>query len=365
MLQTTAWKDFRPFTVFKKVAESCSVKSFYLRPKGGGELPTFRPGQYVNIKLNIPDQLIPTLRSYTLSNNPTNTDYYRLSIKRELPPVEAPGAPPGSSSNFMHDHVKEGSEVLLSAPTGQFVLRPEGKGPVVFLAGGIGCTPLISMLTAVADTKSTRKAWFIHGDRNSSEIAFSNQLVKLAAEHKNIHVHIRYSRPEASCRFGHDYQSAGHVDMRLIRTLIPGPEPQFFLCGSLPFMRSLYQGLIKWGVDPFQINYEFFGQATNLLEENSTSQTTIENTVEHFEVVFQRSGVTANWSTTTGSILDLAEANHIKPDFICRSGTCQTCLSRVVHGTFAYFNESVIPPDGPNDILICSAHPTSDIVLDI
>ena len=153
--------------------------------------------------------------------------------------------------------------------------------------------------------------------------------------------------------------------MRLIRTLIPGPEPQFVLCGSIPFMRSLYQGLIEWGVDPFQINYEFFGQASNLLEESSTPQTTIDNTLEHFEVVFQRSGVTANWSTTTGSILDLAEANHIKPDFICRSGMCQTCLSRVVHGTFAYFNESVIPPEGANDILICSAHPTSDIVLDI
>ena len=365
MVQTPARRGFRPFIVIQKVVESNLVTSFYLKPKGGGELPTFRPGQSVNIKLNIPDQLIPTLRSYTLSNSPSHSDYYRLSIKRELPPVNAPGAPPGTSSNFMHDHVKEGSEVLLSAPTGEFVLRPEGKGPVVFLAGGIGCTPLISMLTAVADTRSTRKVWFIHGDRNSYENAFGKQLIKLAAAHKNIHVHIRYSRPEANCRLGHDYHSAGHVDMELIRTLIPGPEPQFFLCGGTPFMRSLYQGLIAWGVDPFQINYEFFGQASNLLEESSTSQTTIKNVVEHFEVTFQRSGVKANWSTTTGSILDLAEANDINPDFICRSGMCQTCLRRVVQGTFAYFNEGVIPPKGADDILICSAHPTSDMVLDI
>ena len=130
-------------------------------------------------------------------------------------------------------------------------------------------------------------------------------------------------------------------------------------------MRSLYQGLTTWGVDPFQINYEFFGQASNLLEESLTSQTTIDNTTQQFEVTFQRSGIKANWSPTSGSILDFAEANDIKPDFICRSGMCQTCLSRVVQGTFSYFNKDVIPPEGTNDILICSAHPTSDIVLDI
>jgi len=130
-------------------------------------------------------------------------------------------------------------------------------------------------------------------------------------------------------------------------------------------MRSLYQSLIAWGVDPFQINYEFFGQASNLLEANSTSQTTIGNASEYFKVTFQRSGVKASWSSTSGSILDLAESNGINPDFICRSGMCQTCLSRVVHGAFTYFNEGVVPPEEANDILICSAHPTSDIVLDI
>ncbi|MBM09893.1 MAG: oxidoreductase [Magnetovibrio sp.] len=365
MAQEPAWKGFRPFIVDRKVAESDIVTSFYLKPEDGDHLPPFRPGQFVNIKLDVPGQNTPILRSYTLSNSPANNDHYRLSIKRESPPTKAPHVPPGTSSNYLHDYVNMGSSILLAPPSGDFVLRPEAKGAVVFLAGGIGCTPLISMLTSIADTNSTRDVWFIHGSRNSREHAFGKHARLLANKNKNINVHIRYSKPGSGCRLGSDFDSSGHVDINLLQTLLPGTEPQFFLCGSIPFMRSLYQGLISWGVDPFQINYEFFGPATNLLEENTLSERVPTNTADSFEVIFQRSGKKANWSSASGSILELAEATNVNPDFICRSGMCQTCLSRVITGTYTYFKEGVIAPENTNDILICSSHPTSDIVLDI
>ena len=365
MSQPPAWKGYRAFIVTSKVAESETVVSFYLHPEDGGALPTFRPGQSIGIKLEVPDQVAPIMRSYTLSNSPANDSHYRLSIKREPAPFDKPDVPPGASSNFMHDHVYKGSMVQLRAPGGDFVLRPEGKGPVVLLAGGIGCTPLISMLGAMADAGPARDVWFIHGVRNGREHAFGEYVRKLSDAHHNIRSHIRYSRPDESDQAGQDFDSTGHVDMKLLKDFLPGSTPQFFLCGGTSFMRSLYQGLTKWGVDPFQINYEFFGPASELTNESSTAKRAEADSSETFEVTFKRCGVSATWSPAAGSILELAEANNINPDFICREGMCQTCLSQVIEGSFDYLNDGVVPPDDDNSILICSSRPTSDLVLDM
>ena len=159
MSQQPAWEGYRPFVVVRKVPESATVTSFYLEPQDGAALAPFKAGQFIGLKIDVPGQFVPVMRSYTLSDSPACTDHYRLSIKREPAPADNPDAPAGAASNFMHDHVEEGTVLQLRAPGGQFVLRPEGKGPVVLLAGGIGCTPLISMLNAVADAGSTRDIW--------------------------------------------------------------------------------------------------------------------------------------------------------------------------------------------------------------
>jgi len=369
MSQPPAWDGHRRFRVIRKVPESGTVTSFYLAPEDGGALAPFRPGQHVGIKLDVPGQLVPVMRSYTLSDSPAQADHYRLSIKREPAPADAPDAEPGLASNFMHDRVGEGAVVELLAPGGDFVLRPEGKGPVVLLAGGIGCTPLVSMLAAIADAGSGRDVWFIHGVRNGAEQAFGDFVRGLAAAHPNIHVHLRYSRPGADDVEGRDYDSTGHVDMELLQSLLPGPSPQFFLCGAVPFMKSLYQGLVGWGVDPFQINYEFFGPASELTGEAAAPATPepVPGAAadEVHKVTFRRSGVELLWTPTAGSLLDLAEANGVMADFVCREGRCHSCLQHVADGGFTYFRDGVFPPMSDDEILICSARPTSDLVLDL
>jgi ferredoxin-NADP reductase len=364
MTETPAWDGYRAFVVTEKVAESETVASFYLKPEDGGALPAFRPGQYIGVKLDVPGEIVPVMRSYTLSDSPARLDHYRLSIKREPAPAEAADAPPGAASNFMHDHVEVGSVLQLRAPGGDFVLRAEGKGPVVLLAGGIGCTPVLSMLTAVADSGSARDVWFVQGVRNGAEHAFGEHVRALAAAHPNIHVHVRYSRPGPADVEGRDYDSVGHIDVELLRRLGIGTGPQFYMCGSTPFMQALYKGLIDWGVDAFQINYEFFGAACDLFGRDQPKPQA-EDTGESHQVTFKASGVTVTWTPASGSILDLAEASGVKAASSCRSGICHTCLARVVEGGFAYTHDEIIPPAGDDELLICSARPTGDLVLDV
>lgn len=364
MTETPAWDGYRAFVVARREAESDSVTSFYLTPEDGAALPAFRPGQFIGLKLDVPGEIVPVMRSYTLSDGPARRDHYRLSIKREPAPADAPGAPAGAASGYMHDHAAVGTVLQLRAPGGDFVLRPEGKGPVVLLAGGIGCTPLISMLNAVVDAGAARDVWFVHGVRDGAEHAFGEAVRALGDRHDNIHVHVRYSRPRAEDVEGRDYDSIGHVDIALLRALGIDTAPQFYLCGSTPFMRSLYQGLVEWGVDPFQINYEFFGVACDLLGRDVPAPA-LEDSLESHQVTFMASGVTATWTPAAGSLLDLAEASGVAAVSSCRSGLCHTCLVRVVEGGFAYNHDDIIPPADDDEILICSARPTSALVIDV
>lgn len=368
MNQTPAWAGYRPFVVVRKVAESTTVSSFYLQPEDGEPLPAFRPGQYIGLKLDLPDEFVPVMRSYTLSDSPHRADHYRLSIKREAAPVDSPDAPAGAASNFMHDHVEEGSVLQLRAPAGDFVLRAEGKGPVVLLSGGIGCTPMVSMLSAIADVDSTRDVWFVHGVRNGEEHAFGAHVRALAAKHDNVRAHVRYSRPGVGDVAGRDYDSTGHVDIALLQALGVNTGAQFYLCGATPFMRGLYRGLVDWGVDPFQINYEFFGVASNLGVDEAAGDVPPEvagAADESHSVTFKTAGITAIWTPVAGSLLDLAEASGVQAASACRSGICHTCLVNVVDGSFTYLHDDIIPTAADDEILICSARPTSDLVIDL
>jgi len=370
MAADTAWQGYRTFVVDRKEPESGTITSFYLVPEDGGPLPAHRPGQYLGFALDVPGRMTPVIRTYTISDSPGEGNHYRLSIKREPAPADQPDAPPGVSSNFFHDHVHVGSSLQVRAPSGDFVLRADGKNPVVLLSGGVGCTPMIAMLNAVVEAGSARDVWFVHGTRSGAEHAFGAHVREIAAAHDNIRAHICYSRPGPEDVEGRDYDTAGHVTIELLKELLPNTAPQFYLCGSTPFMKSLYNGLLDWGVDEFQIVYEFFGTACELRDkpEETPEQKAAAMGLDadtRFQVEFRRSGVSAEWTPAAGSILELAEANGMAPDFICRAGMCHTCLSNVVAGEFEYLHGDVVTPMGEDEILICSARPKSDMVIDI
>ncbi len=354
-------------TVSKKVPESKTITSFYLVSEGKEPLPSFLPGQFLPLKLDIPGQYKPVIRTYSISDSP-NKDYYRLTIKREPAPPNRPDLYPGVSSNYFHDQVEPGTKLLAKAPRGKFFLDSKSENPVVLLSAGVGLTPLISMMNAVVDSGSNREVWFIHGARNSAEHAMGDHIRKVAQRYDNVHVHVAYSKPLKENLVGRDYDSKGYVDVELLKKILPGNEACFYLCGPPPFMKSLFNGLLEWEVPEYHINYEFFGPASLLKDRAKVSTPKREAEVvdcsSEIEVEFSRSGVKTNWDPSFESILDLAEANGLSPDYSCRSGICHTCMCGLEDGEVEYVEEPLDPPE-EGCVLICVSKPRKNIVVDI
>lgn len=349
---TQGWKDWRNFVVVRKVKESAEITSFYLEPQDKREIPNFKPGQFLTIRLDIEGQA-PVIRTYSLSDYREPCKYYRLSVKRELPP-EGSDVPSGLASNFMHDQVQEGSVIPAKPPTGRFALDVERPLPVALISNGVGITPMISMVKAVSQLNPNRTVWFVHGARDGTFHAFHDEVSELAKP--NLHVHFAYSRPRQED--AGKYQSTGYVDTDLVRSLV-GQEAEYFLCGSEPFLESIRAGLKAAGIPEDRVFFESFlkgGKAKAPSADGSGGS-------EGAEIVFDQSGKTATWKSDAGSLLDFAEANGLNPPFSCRQGICGTCESAILEGEVEYLEEPTAEvKDG--SVLICICAPkTSKVVL--
>jgi ferredoxin-NADP reductase len=359
---------YRSFVVDRKEPESATITSFYLVPEDGDGLAPFLPGQFLTFELGIPGQPKPVLRTYTLSDSP-NADYYRVSIKREPAPADRPDLTPGLSSNYFHDQVGVGTKIRVGAPRGKFHLDPDGERAVVLLSGGVGLTPMISMMNTIIQSDARRPVWFIHGARNGSEHAMGAHVRRMAAANEELHAHIRYSQPDADDIEGRDYDSRGRVDIALLKQLLSFDDYEFYLCGPTPFMRSLYCGLLSLDVSEERIHYEFFGPASVLKEDAKpigpaqvpTAETELAGGIQ---VTFARSGVTAGWDPACETILDLAERHGLNPDYSCRSGICQTCMCPLVEGEVEYLEDPLDEPD-PGCVLICCSRPKTSLVIEV
>ena len=358
-----AWEGFREFSVQRRKFEdgNSSICSFYLVPVDGEPLPTFRPGQFLTFKLSIEDPIthLPktVVRCYSLSDIP-RPDYYRISIKRTPAPVSRPEAPPGLSSNFFHDHVQEGSRLLVKAPSGHFHLMEDEPLPMVLIGGGIGITPMLSTLNTVLDSGTNREVWLYYGVRNGEEQIMKEYLHTLAKTHENFHLHVCYSAPDENDIEGIDYQHNGRVAIPLLRATLKLMRYQFYVCGPKTMMENLVPGLEDWGVDSGDIYYESFGPATLIKHEKAASTTT-----QTVTVTFSRSGKSILWDPAAISLLEFAEANDIEVESGCRAGSCGSCQTAVKAGEVDYNQE----PDAdvmPGHCLLCISTPKSDLTLD-
>ncbi len=359
-----AKEGFRTLVVDRKVRESETITSFYLVPEDGKPLAPFLPGQFLPLRLDIPGQPRPLTRTSTLSDR-ANPDYYRLSIKREPAPKDRPDLPPGLSSGYFHDRVKVGSKIRVKSPRGKFTLDAQGEGPVALVSAGVGLTPMISMLNAIVEADSGRPTWFVHGARNGSEHAMGGHVRGVATENDNVAVHVRYSGPGPEDVAGRDYDSVGRVDVDLLRRLLPDNDVEIYFCGPPPFMKSLFNDLLAWGVPEGRVHYEFFGPASALKEGDGSKAAggdSVEGSTD-IEVAFARSAVSANWNPSFGTILDMAEGLGLSPDYSCRSGICGTCMCKLIEGEVDYLEEPLDEPD-PGHVLICCSRPKGDLVID-
>ena len=361
-------EGYRNFVVERRERESETVTSFYLVPEDGAALPAFLPGQFLTFELTIPGQPKPLLRTYSLSDSP-KPEYYRVSIKREAAPADRPDLKPGLSSTYFHDQVDVGAKLRVGAPRGKFHLDPDGERPVVLLSAGVGLTPMISMMNAIVESGTGRSVWFIHGARNGRVHAMGAQVRRMVAANRNVSAHICYSQPEAADIEGRDYDSRGHVDIALLKRVLPFDDYEFFLCGPTPFIRSLYCDLLALDVSEKRIHYEFFGPASILKEDAKpigpatvpSAETELSGGIE---VTFARSGVTAAWYQACESSLDLAERQGLSPDYSCRSGICHTCMCALVEGEVEYLEDPLDKPE-PGCVLICCARPKTSLVIEV
>ncbi len=364
---------YHSYTVAKVKRESEVITSFYLEPKEGSRVGCHKAGQFLPIEIQPPGTSSPIRRTYTISNAP-NGSYYRLSIKRE-PPAQ-PDLPPGMASAWFHDQVTVGSTIRAMAPRGKFTLDESGSRPVVLLSGGVGLTPMISMLEQlIKDSHScgrSRPVWFIHGAINGKVHAFDRKVRELASDNPCLNVHVRYSQPAEDDIEGKQYDSTGHVDMDLIKSLLPLDDYEFYMCGPLPFLQSLYEGLKDLKVSDERIHYEFFGAGATLLREQPGKTVGLaENLADRppVPVRFARSAKEATWDPTKGTLLDLAESEGLRPAYSCRSGICQTCSTVILAGEVDYLESPMTAPE-EGEALICCSYPKppcgdDEVVLDI
>lgn len=356
------WNGYRKFQVVKKVRECADVESFYLAPHDGRPLPPFKPGQYITFQLQVPGESKPLIRCYSLSDGPTHPDYYRVTIKKALPPAEVPDAKPGRVSCYFCNSVKVGDILDVKAPNGHFFLDLADEKPVVLISGGVGVTPMISMLNAIIASGQKREVWFFFGARNGADHIFKESMAEVAAKYDFVHMQVCYSRPGPNDVKGKDYQHEGRVSVDLMKELLPSNNYDYFICGPGPFMKSITDGLEFWGVPDKHVHFEAFGPAT--VKKATPAPTPHEtDALSKLEISFSRSGKKLRWNPAVTSLLELAEENGIKIDAGCRAGNCGTCLVAIKSGEVSYMAGQGGGVEA-GSCLTCVCKPKTNIVLD-
>ncbi|MGA8433320.1 MAG: MOSC and FAD-binding oxidoreductase domain-containing protein [Methyloceanibacter sp.] len=353
-----AWSGFRPLRVSRKIRESSNVISLVLESVDGRPLAAPLPGQFIVLRIRPTPAAAPLMRSYSLSGEPS-TERYRVSIKRE---------PYGAAGAYIDDNLQAGNVMDVSAARGNFTLRP-GDAPVVFLSAGIGVTPVLAMLHALAADASLREVWWLYGARDRREHPFAEEMRTLLKALGHSHSHICYSSPRLEDRAGLDFDTRGRVDLRLLQELQVPRNADFYICGPPAFMSDLTVGLAGWGVAASRIHTENFGSAPPktpgvLASPRPPPHAPAGPPGTGPLVSFARSGLNARWRSEFQSLLELAEACDVPVRWSCRTGVCHTCETGLVEGTVSY---EPAPIDAPADgnVLTCCSKPHSDIVIDL
>ncbi len=364
---SAAWTGARTFKVTDKVIENDAqdICSFHLAPQDDKQLPPFLPGQYLTFTLDIPlaqGGTAAVTRCYSLSD-PPNPKGYRVSIKRAPAPPSSTH-PAGRSSNYFHDHVQVGNLLQVRAPLGHFHID-RSLEPVVLVAGGIGITPMFSMLKWSLTVQAGREVWLFYGVRNRHELMATTELQTLASSHPNFHLEICFSDPLTDDVLGENFQHHGRVNVGLLRRLLPLKPYHFYICGPKPMLESLVPALEDWGVRDSHIHFEAFGPAS-VKRKNATPPAGLAPAAptsdQTLTITFAKSGKQLPWQPGGGNLLDFAEAHGIAVISGCRAGGCGSCQTTIAHGEVHYQQAPDFDPE-PGTCLMCVATPQTHLTL--
>ena len=344
-----AWTGFRRFRVTEAIADTDAVRSLWLQPEDGEPLRGHRPGQFVPVRVHTGEDG-GLIRSYSLSAL-ADGRRLRISVKRE-----------GQASAIVHDRVGAGAVVELGAPRGDFVLDVAGDRPVVLISAGIGVTPLLAMLAALAGSGSRRPVTWIHVARSGAEHTLAGEARGLLARLPSARAHVRYTRPAPGDRPGVDFDAPGRLTAEDLAALNLAPDAEVFLCGPGGFMDAVRGDLARAGFRPEQIHTETFGATRP--PGGPAPHLPPEPPIDGPIVTFARSAISVHFADRWRSLLELAEECDVRADWSCRTGVCHRCESGLVSGAVEYDPEPLDPPS-EGYALLCCARPIDDVTLDL
>jgi ferredoxin-NADP reductase/MOSC domain-containing protein YiiM len=355
-----AWQGFRKVRVSAVNQESKTVFSLFLTSGDGQPLAVARPGQFVVLRVRTGPDSPPLLRSYSLSDVPS-ADHYRVSIKEELN---------GAVSGYLKKKVQTDDVLEVTAPRGNFILQPDqDNDPVVLLSAGVGVTPVLAMLHALASAGATRPVWWLFGARNGEDHPFAAEARELLKALPGAKSYVKYSQPGHEDRIGSDFDASGRLTIADIARLGIPSSAHFYLCGPPKFMEDLSSDLRAKGTPASRIHSEVFGSLPSITPGIKSGPLRMPHQPPEAvdrgpKVAFARSGLTVSWASRYQSLLELAEACDVPAKWACRTGVCHTCETGMISGSVSYQPEP-IEPAGEGNVLLCCSRPREDVALDM
>ncbi len=350
---------FRRLAVAAIDLESADVLSLTIQSTDGQSLPVALPGQYVVLRLQPAAGSAPLFRSYSLSG-PLSTVRYRISVKIE---------PNGAAGTWLREHVRAGDILDVSSPRGSFILQA-GERPVALLSAGIGATPVLAMLHALASARSTRPVLWLHAARDREHHPFATEVRRLISSLTHGRAYVCYSKPGPGEKIGEDFDFAGHLSRSVFDDAGVSRDADVYLCGPNRFMADMKAALSDFRVAPERIHIEIFSGSERMTPGIVAAAIRAPHVPEDDAdtgplISFARSGIAAHWKPSAyQSILEMAEACDVPVRWACRSGVCHSCESGLVSGEVAYAPEPLDQPAQGN-VLICCSQPLRDAVIDL
>jgi ferredoxin-NADP reductase/MOSC domain-containing protein YiiM/ferredoxin len=353
-----AWASFRRLAVTAIEPEGDSVISIRLEDPDGAGLPGAGPGQYLTLRIQPDGAQRSLLRNYSLSG-PPDAGYYRIAVKRERE---------GVVSGYLHTRLVVGDQLDVAAPRGTFILD-QTDAPVLLISAGIGATPVLAMLQALAAEHADREIWWLHGARSGREHSFAAETRALLASLPNVRAHVCYSRPGPNDHEGRGFDSTGRLTASLLSELEPPRDAEAYMCGPTPFMEEISASLAAMGIEAARIHAEPFGPAPGLTPGIAATPARPPHPPPGDPgtgpaIEFARSDLSVPWSSDYASLLELAEACDVPVRWSCRTGVCHNCESTLIAGELDYNPDPVEPP-AEGSALICCSQPRDDVVLDL
>lgn len=354
-----AWRGFRPVMVVASREESADVRSFEFAAEDGSLLPPALPGQHIMVRMKPGLGATAVTRSYSLCG-PLETPTYRIGVKNES----------GLASSFLHQSVRAGSRLEISAPRGSFTLVANAT-PVVFISAGVGVTPMLAMLHGAAATKFevSRPVWWLHAARDRAHHSFAKEAGDLLFSLRASHRCVVYSRPAPGDMLGQDFDRPGHLSLELLHELGIPQDADFYLCGPPRFLEDFQNDLAAWGIPWPKVHVEAFGPTSSKTPGIASVAVAPPHRPDGLAgsgpmVTFLRSGLAVPWDSRFRSLLEFAEACAVPVRWACRTGVCHNCESGLIEGKLAYAPEPLDPPADGNALICCSA-PRTAVQLDL